>query len=103
MFSTLCKIAAGAIAATLYLSVPAATAPIKDVLAACDRSTTCGYSISKNGDISGCDTNANGGKGQCFYCANDGKRECTSARKIPGGKLKAVTGDVLKDLTVAPN
>lgn len=75
-----------------------AAAPIKDVLRACDKSSTCGYSIDKQGDISGCDTNANGGKGQCFYCANDGKRECIAVRKVPGGKLKAVGGDVLNGL-----
>ena len=99
MFSNLCKCLAIAAISALPLAAPAAAAPIKDVLAACDKSATCGYSIDKKGDISGCDTNANGGQGQCFYCANDGKRDCIAVRKVPGGKLKAINGDVMKGLT----
>ena len=99
MFSNLCKSLAIAIVFALPLSAPSAAAPIKDVLAACDKSASCGYSIDKKGDITGCDTNANGGQGQCFYCANDGKRDCIAVRKVPGGKLKAIKGDALKGIT----
>ena len=67
-----------------FFSADAVSAPIKDVLTACDNTPGCGYSINdKNGDISGCS------KTGCFYCPNDGKRECISvARTLKPGKFK---------------
>jgi hypothetical protein len=54
--------------------LPVQSAPVEDVLGACDKMAdqdgSCGYSISGNGDISGCTQSA------CFYCPADGSREC---------------------------
>ena len=66
--------------------------PIKKVLAACDNTPGCGYSINKkNGDISGCSKTS----GKCFYCANDGKRQCVAVRR-------AVTQDRIP-VVIAPD
>jgi hypothetical protein len=63
------------------VSQPVSAASVNDVLGACDRTPGCGYSQNKNGDISGCSSNA------CFYCPADGSRQCTGVTKArTGGK-----------------
>lgn len=73
---------------TLPLAADAYAAPIKKVLAACDRTPGCGYSIDdKTGDIAGCSKKS----GKCFYCPNDGKRQCFAVgRRLPQDQRKPV-------------
>lgn len=81
----------GSIALVWTFGQPASAASVNDVLGACDRTPGCSYSQGKNGDISGCSSNA------CFYCAADGKRQCVgitdkgkAARAGKGGKGGAI-------------
>jgi hypothetical protein len=68
-------------------AVPADAAPMKDVLAACDRTAGCEYSIIKDGSVSGCSSKQSG---VCFTCDAPGTKnaQChsTSARTLPSGK-----------------
>jgi hypothetical protein len=78
----------------------ALSAPVNDVLRACDnmksRGENCDYSIAKDGEISGCTPTI------CFICPADGSRECHQA--MVGGKGKPVVSgaDNLLQVLQAP-
>lgn len=81
----------------ITLSIPfdaPQAAQMDDVLGACDRTPGCGYSKSKNGDVSGCVVKNNAGPGSCFYCNNDTK-ECIAVRRLPTGKLHPLGSNVM--------
>jgi hypothetical protein len=93
-------VASAAIAlVSLATSTPASAygeAPVKAVLAACDRTEGCNYSVTKGGNITGCSPHA------CFDCSPktgkcispDAKRGPTGNRPVLGGTAGNATATV---------
>lgn len=65
---------------------------VKQVVSACDKNPSCGYTVNDNGVLSGCAVNS----GACFNCKGS---ECTVTTPLQGGH-KGPLGLISNRITV---